>query len=835
VRGVLCVVLSAGFLLLAAAVLPATAAAGPGDVGFEGISHSRTSGDLTAEKPESKLWWNDGIWWASLHHDATRTYHIYRLNIANQTWVDTGVVLDNRPNTRADTLWDGTHLYVSSHVWAASGSASGAANATRLYRFSYNAGTDTYSLDSGFPVNINTVRSEALTIAKDSTGQLWATWTQSVTVAGVVRRQVYVNRTTGSDTAWGTPFQLPGSPNVANDDISAVVAFGGNKIGVMWSNQNTDTMSFAIHDDAALDGTWQAPVAALSGNNNADDHINLKTTADGRVFAAVKTSQTSGTATLLTLLVRNPANGSWSSHPFARKSENVTRPIVVIDEPGATVHVFFAREGGGPVYEKTSPLNNISFPTGFGPIVMRDTDPMEDEINNPTSTKQNVSATTDLVVAASNSFTKRYWHHYDPLGGGPPPNTAPTAQAGSASTTVDTPVTITLRGTDVQQCELNFAIASNPSNGTLGSIGNAACTPGSPNSDTATVTYTPTSGYDGPDSFTFTVNDGSLTSTPAAITITVNSTPTNTAPTALAGSASTTQNTPVAITLSGTDAEQCQLVFAIASSPTNGTLGSIGNQACTSGSPNTDTATVTYTPTTGYTGSDSFSFTVNDGSLTSSPATVTVTINPAGAGISFVAVASAANATATTLTIAAPAGVTPGHVLLAAVHVRGQPAITPPSGWVLVRQEQNGSNMRAAVYYKVATGSEPGSYTWTFASSQAAAGGITAWSGVSTTTPIDAHGGQVNASSNTITAPSITTTTANTMLVGFFGIGPATMLTPPAGMTERWDVASTQGSFKATSGAASALQAAAGATGTRSATSGATSTNIGQLVALRPA
>jgi Bacterial Ig domain len=833
VRGVLRVVLAAGFLLLAGAMLPATAAAGPSDVGFEGLSYSTTSGDLTGEKPESKLWWNDGIWWASMYHDASQTYRIHRLNVATQTWVDTGVVLDNRPNatipTRADTLWDGTRLYVASHRWATSGSATG--QPTRLFRYSYNAATDTYSLDSGFPVNINNVRSEALTIAKDSTGQLWATWTQ--TVSGT--RRVYVNRTTGSDTAWGTPFQLPGSPNVAADDISAIVAFGGNKIGVMWSNQLTDTMSFAVHDDAAADMTWQAPVAALSGTNNADDHINLKATADGRVFAAVKTSQSAGAATLLTLLVRNSANGSWSNHPFSRKSENMTRPIVVIDEPAGVVHVFYSREGGGTAYEKTAPLNNISFPTGLGTVVMRDSDAGQDDINNVTSTKQNVSATTDLVVAATNATTKRYWHHYDPLGGGPPPNTAPTSLSGSASTTVDTPVAITLRGTDQQQCELNFAVASGPSNGTLGSIGNAACTPGSPNNDTATVTYTPASGYEGPDSFTFTVNDGSLTSSAATVTITVNSEPTNTAPTALAGSATTTEDTPVTITLRGTDAEQCDLTFAIASNPTNGTLGSIGNAACTAGSPNNDTATVTYTPTTGYTGSDSFSFTVNDGSLTSSPATVSITVNPAGAGISFVGVSSAANPTATTLTVAAPAGVSAGNVLLAAVHVRGQPAITPPAGWVLVRQEQNGSNMRAAVYYKVATGSEPGSYTWTFASSQAAAGGITAWSGVSTTTPIDAHGGQVNASSNTITAPSITTTTANTMLVGFFGIGPATSLTPPAGMTERWDVASTQGSFKATSGAASALQAAAGPTGTRAATSGATSTNIGQLVALRPA
>jgi hypothetical protein len=47
-----------------------------------------------------------------------------------------------------------------------------------LYRFSYDPIFHRYSLDSGFPVQINDYKTESLVIAKDSTGVLWATWMQ---------------------------------------------------------------------------------------------------------------------------------------------------------------------------------------------------------------------------------------------------------------------------------------------------------------------------------------------------------------------------------------------------------------------------------------------------------------------------------------------------------------------------------------------------------------------------------------------------------------------------------------------------------------------------------
>jgi bacillolysin len=114
-------------------------------------------------------------------------------------------------------------------------------------------------------------------------------------------------------------------------------------------------------------------------------------------------------------------------------------------------------------------------------------------------------------------------------GGGPPPppqNTAPTASPKSATTATNTPVTITLSGSDAETCELAFSIVGQPANGSLGSLGAAACTAGSPNGDTATVTYTPNVNFSGGDSFTYRVNDGSLDSAVATVSITVTAQPT---------------------------------------------------------------------------------------------------------------------------------------------------------------------------------------------------------------------------------------------------------------------------------------------------------------------
>lgn len=83
----------------------------------------------------------------------------------------------------------------------------------------------------------------------------------------------------------------------------------------------------------------------------------------------------------------------------------------------------------------------------------------------------------------------------------------------------------------------------------------------------------------------------------------------------------------VAITMTGSDTETCDLTFEIGT-VNNGEVAAITDEPCVEGSPNTDSASVTFTAEPGICGpgEGSFTYTTNDGQATSAPATVTVDV-----------------------------------------------------------------------------------------------------------------------------------------------------------------------------------------------------------------
>lgn len=88
-------------------------------------------------------------------------------------------------------------------------------------------------------------------------------------------------------------------------------------------------------------------------------------------------------------------------------------------------------------------------------------------------------------------------------------NTPPVASDLNVTTSVNTPVEITLVATDADGDPLTFSIATGPVYGSLSDIVGDR------------VTYTPDADYVGPDSFTYTAFDGIDTSDPATVSITV--------------------------------------------------------------------------------------------------------------------------------------------------------------------------------------------------------------------------------------------------------------------------------------------------------------------------
>ena len=121
---------------------PAAQAEG-GDLGYQDGSFAGTTTPTNTKRAESPLWFNDGSWWASMWDPIGGDFHIFRLSGAMREWSDTGVAIDTRSGTAADTLWDGIHLYVASHRQS---STPAPGYPSYLYRFSYDpAGVGTGS------------------------------------------------------------------------------------------------------------------------------------------------------------------------------------------------------------------------------------------------------------------------------------------------------------------------------------------------------------------------------------------------------------------------------------------------------------------------------------------------------------------------------------------------------------------------------------------------------------------------------------------------------------------------------------------------------------------
>jgi hypothetical protein len=90
----------------------------------------------------------------------------------------------------------------------------------------------------------------------------------------------------------------------------------------------------------------------------------------------------------------------------------------------------------------------------------------------------------------------------------------------------------------------------------------------------------------------------------------------NNAPVANDQAVTTPEGTQVAVTLNATDADGNTLNYTVVSNPAHGNLSGIA-------------PALTYTPDTGFNGSDSFTFKANDGTVDSNIATVSITVTSA--------------------------------------------------------------------------------------------------------------------------------------------------------------------------------------------------------------
>ena len=131
-----------------------------------------------------------------------------------------------------------------------------------------------------------------------------------------------------------------------------------------------------------------------------------------------------------------------------------------------------------------------------------------------------------------------------------------------------------------------------------------------------TFTYTPDPDFYGSDSFTYTISDGNGQTDVTTVAIIITSI--NDAPVATNDTSTTDEDLPATLSVisNDTDIENDPLEVVIVTQGGNGRV------------VNNNDGTVTYTPFTNYSGTDTFTYTITDGNGGISTATVVMNINP---------------------------------------------------------------------------------------------------------------------------------------------------------------------------------------------------------------
>ena len=482
-----------------------------GQVDFAyGSAAGSAGGAGSAAQPESKLFTTgDGVlepvrWWAVLGTSGTTpAAGVWLFELVNHGWVARVKLPGADPWAKADASFEAGTLYVSTRDDKAT--SGGNIRQSSLYKIPYTGAGLWGSVQGPFAITTGTV--ETLTLARDGADRVWVTYESG--------NQIKVGYTAPGGTSFTTT--TVSRTNVNSEDISSVVSFGGDRIGVFWSDQNAKKDFFAWRpDSAAPTAPWTIETAFGGGTGNcvtadpcADDQVNVKVVQD-QVYVAIR-SNLSRSADPRTLLLRRSGSGTWSAFPVSTVAQSVTTPIVLLSPQQDKLWMWGVRGSEVDVWE--SSFSSPSFTsTAFVPW----TKGSGVSLAAPTSTKQPTTTATGEVVVTSNAGSRQYWHN-EFLPGSQPPIGPPTFDQNLAdrTDTVGAEVSLSAHATDPQNDPLTYTAAGLPPglsiNALTGLISgpiSAGAPTGSPYATSIGVSDDGGASVDATDTFTWTVTAG---------------------------------------------------------------------------------------------------------------------------------------------------------------------------------------------------------------------------------------------------------------------------------------------------------------------------------------
>ena len=353
---------------------------------------------ISSEKPQSKVWKHEDAWWAVFPVVADsgdeQGSWLWRLEEGNEwkkwLWLESLSL-----NAKADALFDGdfTHILLFDGRYN-----------SKLITLEYVSG-DYQIKDPPGLISISYLGEsvETATIDIDSYDRIWLAWESSGSI------KVRYSIPPYDEDDWSSDINIGTTSGNNGDDICAITAFSGDKIGVLWSNQDAKQFQFKYREDSWLaEASWSDLEVAASDTFKkgvADDHINLATHSNGTIYAAVKTSFDTDEYPAVALLVRNPG-GAWQFEAVKNKNGGTpTRPIALLKEEisGDIITVIYTRNdptAGDDIMYKASYTDSFSFyPEDEGELLI----PISSfRWNNATSTKQNFD--DEVVILASETL-----------------------------------------------------------------------------------------------------------------------------------------------------------------------------------------------------------------------------------------------------------------------------------------------------------------------------------------------------------------------------------------------------------------------------------------------
>ena len=392
----------------------------------------------------------------------------------------------------------------------------------------------------------------------------------------------------------GNPRYTPNAGFHGTDTFTYTISDGNGGTATATVTVSVNSPPVAVNDTASTPGNTPVTITNVRANDTDPNGDTLTVTSVG--------TASSGAVALV--------SGNPVYTPTASFKGAATFTYTISDGFGgtatATVTVTVANQP--PVANNNTATTTVGSAVAISTALANDTDANGDTLsitgatNGTNGTVTRVGNVLTYTPVAGFSGTDTFTYSISDGDGGTSTATITvTVNPTSANDTGTTTANTTLNGT---------GLLANDAGTGLTVTGNTAPTRGTVTvASNGSYTYTPTIGTSGPDSFTYTATDSSGRTTTATVNITVrpltlNDTGTTGAGIGLNGA-----------TVLGNDAGTTLTVIAN-TNPANGTVTILGN------------GTYTYTPNAGFSGSDSFTYTVRDASNQTSIATVNLVVAP---------------------------------------------------------------------------------------------------------------------------------------------------------------------------------------------------------------